>query len=660
MKLSKLFIIICLAIEMISTASPQQVEAPASASFERHLRALVFDLEKEMTSTLEEKLGKVLGRKSFWLTLTLSVDRVRLQKDFAKMTRDFQRQKTPNREGKSLSDLPGLPMGKNGAPVIRDEGQRVVVMGDGPELTRNLVLSYVSDVLVEVALDKENDKGAQSTLRKLLAEYFRELNIPVSLKFNRKKIAGLFEVSEETAEAAKKDGKTAESWSSDLKLDTGGLARDLSNIVLRDFFNTVDNRYGKIALIGAGAVLALIVGMTLLMLGISSKNSKAARAQMEKLVKSMSDSLAGLSMGGSYADKIETAKAEINESDVSESETELMVQIRDVLLKSPQLTGHLLKFFFRERMFENCLLILQCLGPEYLAWPKKEIPEDLFLEFIVDLREKGGVYFARERRLESLKALYLKIWQASFNISNLLVEEIRSKVKSYGNDDAIQLLSQCNLEETASIIEMLRPEVVAHVVNSGRLTPETLGRLPSPSLNKDILKSILEKVSNVGGADAAKESYFEKVARYLPLDLEKKLFASAGMPSGLHLEDLARDFNAAFTEEVAALSLDDLGQLLAIVTPELKSTIISGLPEIKARRMEQRKLEASPRGIELKVGLERKLKQLHTPEKWSEYHRYLKMRFEDRKKAQRFEASRVDKMERTSSDSPPPVKKSAA
>ena len=42
---------------------------------------------------------------------------------------------------------------------------------------------------------------------------------------------------------------------------------------------------------------------------------------------------------------------------------------------------------------------------------------------------------------------------------------------------------------------------------------------------------------------------------------------------------------------------------------------------------------ASPRGIEIKVTLERKLKQLHAPEKWSEYHRYLKMRLEDRKSA---------------------------
>ncbi|HAZ11621.1 MAG: hypothetical protein A2X86_18015 [Bdellovibrionales bacterium GWA2_49_15] len=660
MRLSKLFIIICLMMGMMNTASPQ-VAAPASASFERHLRALVFDLEKEMTSTLEEKLGKVLGRKSFWLTLTLSVDRARLQQDFAKMTRNFERQKGPSREGKSLSDLPGLPMGKNGAPVIRDEGQRVVVMGDGPELTRSLVLSYVSDVLAEVAIDKDNEKSAQTTLRKLVTEYFRELNIPVALKFNRKKIAGLFEVSDESLDAAKKDGKPSESWSTDLKLDTGGLARDLSNIVLRDFFNTVDGRYGKIALIIAGAFLALIISMGMLMLWVSSRNSKTGRAQMEKLVKSMSDSLSGLSMGGSSGGLAETAKVETTtESDVTESETELMAQIRDVLLKSPQLTGHLLKFFFRERMFENCLLVLQCLGPEYLAWPKKEIPEDLFLEFIVDLREKGGVYFTRDRRLESLKGLYLKIWQASFNIANLLVEEIRSKLKTFGNDDAVQLLTQCNLEETSSIVEMLRPEVVAHAVNSGRLTPETLGRLPSPSLNRDILKAILEKVSNVGGSGAAKESYLEKVAQYLPLDLEKKLFASAGMPSGLHLEDLARDFNAAFTEEVAALSLDDLTQLLAIVTPELKAAILKGLPEIKARRMEQRKLEATPHGIEIKGALERKLKQLHPPEKWGEYQRYLKSRLEDRKKAQRFEASRVEKMERSSGDGPPPVKKTAA
>ncbi|MEK6624472.1 MAG: hypothetical protein AABY86_05870, partial [Bdellovibrionota bacterium] len=459
MRWSKLFIIICLIMGMINTATPQGA-APASASFERHLRGLVFDLEKEMTASLDEKLGKILGRKSFWLTLTLSVDRVRLQQDFARMTREYQRQKGPSKEGKSLSDLPGLPMGKNGAPVIRDEGSRVVVMGDGPELTRALVLSFVSDVLVEVAIDKDNEKSAQTTLRKLVAEYFRELNIPVSLKFNRKKIAALFEVPEESAEGAKKDGKSGESWSSDLKLDTGGLARDLSNIVLRDFFNTVDGRYGKIALIMAGVFLALIFAMVMLLLWVSSKNSKSSRAQMEKLVKSMSDSLAGLSMGGTGGSSASAAQALLeNESasDITESETELMVQIRDVLIKSPQLTGHLLKFFFRERMFENCLLVLQCLGPEYLAWPKKEIAEDLFLEFIVDLREKGGLYFARERRLASLKELYLKIWQASFNIANLLVEEIRGKVKTFGNDDALQLLSQCNLEETSSIIEMLRP-----------------------------------------------------------------------------------------------------------------------------------------------------------------------------------------------------------
>ncbi len=655
MRLLRIFTILCILMGMISTATPE-VAVPASASFERHLRAMVFDLEKEMTNTLEEKLGKIMGRKSFWLTLTLSVDRLRLEQDFAKMTRDYQRQKGPAKEGKNLSDLPGLPIGKGGAPVIRDEGQRVVVMGEGPELTRSLVLSYVSDVLVEVAIDKENEKSAQTTLRKLLAEYFKELGIPVQLKFNRKKIAGLFETSEDGDQKA---GNT--SMSSDLKLDTGGLARDLSNIVVRDFFNTVDSRYGKIALIIGGILLAMILGMGLIVLWMGARNSKASRAQMEKLVKSMSESLSGLSMGGSSGGTLETAKVEnASGNDVTESETELMAQIRDVLLKSPQLTGHLLKFFFRERMFENCLLVLQCLGPEYLAWPKKEIPEDLFLEFIVDLREKGGVYFTRDRRLESLKGLYLKIWQASFNIANLLMEEIRSKLKTFGNDDAIQLLTQCNLEETSSIIEMLRPEVVANVVNSGRLTPETLGRLPSPSLNRDILKAILEKVGNVAGAGAAKESYLEKVAQYLPLDLEKKLFASAGMPSGMHLEDLSRDFSAAFTEEVAALSLDDLTQLLGVVTPELKATILKGLPEIKARRMQQRKMEATPRGIEVKGALEGKLKQLHPPEKWGEYQRYLKMRLEDRKKAQRFEASRAEKFDKTSTDGPPPINKKTA
>ena len=79
---------------------------------------------------------------------------------------------------------------------------------------------------------------------------------------------------------------------------------------------------------------------------------------------------------------------------------------------------------------------------------------------------------------------------------------------------------------------MLRPDV-AHVVNADD-SPRDLGPPTESFLNKDILKSILEKVGNVGGADAAKESYFEKGCPILASRFAEKLFASAGMPSGLH------------------------------------------------------------------------------------------------------------------------------
>ena len=69
-----------------------------------------------------------------------------------------------------------------------------------------------------------------------------------------------------------------------------------------------------------------------------------------------------------------------------------------------------------------------------------------------------------------------------------------------------------------------------------------------------------------------KNLILKKVAQYLPLDLQKN-FCFSRNALWFALEDLARDFNAAFTQEVASLR-SMIRPAPAIVTDELKDGII--------------------------------------------------------------------------------------
>jgi len=109
---------------------------------------------------------------------------------------------------------------------------------------------------------------------------------------------------------------------------------------------------------------------------------------------------------------------------------------------------------------------------------------------------------------------------------------------------------------------------------------------------------------------------------------------SAGMPMGFHILDLAHEYESVFLSEALSLSLDDLAAFLGVLNQELQDKIISHLPEIKARRLEQRVFEVGARGLQLKSRITSRLKKEHSTERWSEYRRFLKERSEGKKHAQ--------------------------
>jgi hypothetical protein len=595
---------------------------------DRAIKAHIFQLEQDMANAIEGKIAKFLSRDLFWLSLHLTIDRNALKRDFYKVLADNEKRHRPRAEGKNINLLPGLPLGKSGAPIIRDNGQNVVVMSDGPEINRTMVLSYATDVSVEVAIDQDNERQAQTALRKLITDYFKELDIPVEFKFNRRKIAGLMEL--DSADGKKTTGRAAFGQ----MLDTKNLARDFSSIVSPGFLDSLEQRYSNYVLAFVLAMTAIAITSLSLIVWTIKANSKEQRQQMQTLSNSIVDSGQGRgTMMGQLQTQNKDGLQEISSREQFLSEAEMTSAIKDILLKKPNLSITLLRFFFREEMYEDCLMILQCLGPEYSNWSKKELTPEEYLAFVLDLRQHGNEYLSSSRRQQTLRNLYTKIWQASFDMNNFVISEITSKLEHFQREEIVTLLAACNPEECALVIELLPAQTVAWLIRDGKLVPDAIARLPVPSMSKELLKGMLAIMA--GRFRKHHPLPIENIARYLPLEMELPLYRAAGMPEGFHLEDLAQLFPKEFAKHCLGLSLDELSQLLGVCTKNVQQSILEKLPTIKARRLEQRIFNASDEGIMLKHQMALSLRSLLPFEKWKEYKQFQQDYFEQREKIQK-------------------------
>ena len=214
---------------------------------------------------------------------------------------------------------------------------------------------------------------------------------------------------------------------------------------------------------------------------------------------------------------------------------------------------------------------------------------------------------------QRIQLLYQKVWPASQDRDSFIyssLSEMLTKLDESGTSELFKLLVP---NEISAYVSICGPARFASLVLKDVVTLEECKDISSDPPNAKVIKSLFEKLTGLIRRKSDNHSTVDpifSVAEFLPQDLETRLLLSTGQSTSLSFTTLIEAHYDTALEWMSGYEVTDLVALLATFETRTRDRVLSGLPEIKARRIKNTILTVQPRGLELKSKLQSALKQL--------------------------------------------------
>lgn len=585
----KFFILLCgLSLGTSLQSFGYQVD---SQNMDRRVRAVTYQLEKEMASSLETKLEKIIGPKNFWLTVNLTVDKNKLKKEYNKLSQANSPKKNKKTIGK-VQALPGLPIAKSGAPIFdaEDDEQQTLMLNDTPDLDGTFVLSFIEDVKVELAVPPENEQEVQSALKRLLAQHFEKLEIPVRLKVDRRKMSALI----------RSQNTLIQSENTNLSKD----GKESSFMEWMNFLKEIKKNYGQNLILIMGGLfvastLLFITGVWLLTSPVRSMSNSLNNA-----FKSLNESINSISIGSSSSNPMmdfEALTQKLDKKDESESKTahienpwDNLSKVKQLILEQKNNLPFLVKYLLSEKKFPEIHVLLYSFGPQFMNFLKQHGEGDEVLEFIDSIRVHDENLINKPGEMvKIINSLYKIVWQMCTNPNAIVYSDIKRELQNIEKEDLLMALKEMESQEVELVFNMIPARLVAEMASEGKLQIDGLAKIEEHIPDKDTLLKVKNVLKNVAKKFAHEKTRIEEVASFLPSTLEKKYLESAGAPMDLSIEGMFFKDPEKFMNIFDAYNLEEQSQIMASFDDNLVSQIYTRLPDIKSRRLQERKKDFS-------------------------------------------------------------------
>ena len=499
---------------------------------EEKIRHVTFELEKSLNSTLKERLAHEYPLEKLSVDVKLATNSTVLAKRLGISLK------------KSKFSLPGI-----------DESSEMAdnqIININP--TSSDVVSAITEMNVRILSSKKLEKSVESEVRKLIASEFSTLNI--------NKINFRFIASKLTEEASQKDEKNTE------------LAPDPAPSFP---INTL-----MIVIVCSGLLIAFVIALSMYF-GLK---------KMEKLSKDLSLGLSSMAMSPAASAPANQQQNLRNPEPINaipsqefEKYDELAKRIQSVMsAKSDKLSvlfDHIVDINDPAKMMvimEVCADKDQTALLEKMPIVFKQEYEQFIAKFNTGSDMERTLQVAAKDILSDLKLL-------GHDPLYLQNKALKLKVQKLRRDDIPALIGTSNEAEFSQLIQLIDPVMVASALAAEPRLIERYKFLSPKKLTSDELIAMSKKLDSFVNPDSSTKHTYN-IASFLPPELEAEFNRKLGktntsweMLSAKQLSDLEK-----FAK---TLAISQLSSLLAIMPDDIKTSIISRLPDIKSQQLQR-------------------------------------------------------------------------
>ncbi len=355
----------------------------------------------------------------------------------------------------------------------------------------------------------------------------------------------------------------------------------------------------------SSSLLPTVVGVSALMIAlIISYFFFVGIKKLEGLLKELNQGLASLASGnlgaGSNQGLPPVQKIDISNSgnsSTAEDEEEINQRLEKLLTKNPEVIIPYFEHILDIQDFAKMLVILSALNTNDRASCSDKMPESFrrgynhYISSLVAGPEMEKMFFLISKEIHGdLKLL-------SLDPLYLLNKSIKLKIEKVKREFLVNVFEKCNESEFSHLIKIIDPVLTASTLALNPQLIDQYSKISSDNLKADSLKILSHKLNAFAVASSRNVTY--PLASFLSPDIEAEFNRKTGTEN-TSWELLSEKQLFQLEKYAKGLSISQLSALLAIIPQELKTQILSRLPDIKSQQLQRYGIKLTDESFRLK------------------------------------------------------------
>jgi hypothetical protein len=535
---------------------------------EKEIRNSIYDVENNISKTIEKKIIQFVGIDQIWISAQIEVDMPGLREHISS--------NVVNRpiEKKKYLELPGLNLTDAGAAVKDQEENKIIITNknNDSQISPNFIIAFATGIKITVYNKVSLDRKVERVIRSLIEEKLSSLKIKTEVNFDHRKAKILDE----------KDFNEG----SKVRFEPESFAKSFQNAVTLSFQNFLD-----------GHVLSPIKWTVFISVLLGALLFGTAIYFITKSLTAITHSLGALSKAIAQRESHSSSIQADTLLDMSQknADTDLTVdnseneKARQKIIEIYESYQEVVTNFFLDSMnkknFQEIWSLGQILGEKLIIENARLSKHKNYKAYNKYLRT--NLFFSATTISD--QRLYQKLMSLMLYPDVYVFNNIKFQLASLGDAQLGQLFLELSPSHKGIASDMLDPLRLAFLMNQSIISSSDVSATDENAYELDSVSKLDHKITTfVQSFDSNNDSSFSFLF-YLNSFQYNEYLASMQIDSKFQFENLFFAKEEIVNEVIQNYSVDKISSLLPMVSDPVRDHIFKLLPEIKLARVMQSK-----------------------------------------------------------------------
>lgn len=547
------------------------------------IRSSVYELEGQLSRSMEQKIIQFVGVENIWVTVHLDVS----ESDIKRQLDSKGRKK---KSSVKYEELPGLNISFDGNVVVEDKEERLVLDGSKFSIDPALLLSQTKSVMVTVYNKTKIDKKVERLIRSLIEDKMRALKVEVGVSFNYRKASVL-----ENADL--KDGKK-------VRFDPHSFSKSVHQAITVSFKEFINEQVLAPLKIGFSAVIFISLVAFSLIGFFLFRALSAINGSLGALLTAARNFEISSSQGSGALPMMDQGQGGDKTTTLQSDAVDLQQKILDIYTNYSEVVSNFFMNSMDKKEFKDVWALTQVLGDRILLENKNICRNENFHLYNKFLQNSMHLVTSAD----DFKRIYQKLMSLMLYPEVFFLNSIKGQMNSLSMAALLEHYPTFTEKEKLVAIEVLDDLKLATLVNKGMVKAEGLSKAENLRWGMEELKAIDKKLTSLSSTKAELTD--------VPLLNVMRYFSQAQFDGFIREQNMKGDFHfviqyqrekESLDQFFKTLTVEELCALLPMLEEDMVNSVYSVLPELKQARVKSMTKMIQERSFTLMADLYKKM-----------------------------------------------------